>query len=56
MGLEIKDFSSFVDMTEEEFFLHFKDKCKIGKPIKAIYRAEQKKLKKRVRSTKKDNG
>jgi hypothetical protein len=56
MGLQIQDFSPFVDMTEGEFFDYFKDKCTIGTPIKAIYREEQKKYQKSVRRIKKDNG
>ena len=55
MGLQIKNFSPFVDMTEGEFFEYFKDKCNLGTPIKAVYREEQKKYKKSVRGIKKDN-
>jgi len=55
MSLEIIDFSFFVDMTEEEFFLHFKDKCNIGTPIKGIYRAEKKKIEESVRKAKRSN-
>lgn len=55
MSLEIKDFSPFVEMTEGEFFLYFKDKCKIGTPIKDIYRKEKKKYTQSARKVKRGN-